>query len=127
MANQRFLSQVRWLADAANDDKVLLRLGRRCNSQVLLRADDSSIYLAICNGAVERVDSEPAHLRSYHFAIAAPQTTWDEFWAPLPRPGFHDIFALARFGHAEITGDLDPLLTHLPYFKRLFWLPSRCD
>ena len=43
----------------------------------------------------------------------------------MPRPGYHDLFALTRFGHARIEGDLHPLMANLRYIKEVLESPRR--
>ena len=43
----------------------------------------------------------------------------------LPTPGFNDVFAMARYGHMRIEGDVGPLLEHLRFFKEVLALPRR--
>ena len=45
------------------------------------------------------------------------------FWATVPAPGYHDLFAMAKFGHARIEGDLRPLLANLRYIKEVLEAP----
>ena len=47
------------------------------------------------------------------------------FWQPVPVPGYHDILAMTRFGHAKIEGDLQPLLANLRYVKDVLAAPRR--
>lgn len=123
MDSSQFFSTLQRMASTANASEALRRLGRFCAVDFLLVADETGAYVSVKAGEITALQAGPRHLRSYHFAIRAPAPHWAEFWSLAPRPEFHDIFALARFGHATIDGDLDPLLAHLPYFKRLLWLP----
>ncbi len=125
MNTESFMAKIEQLATAANRDTVLRRIGRHCRADVLLMADDAGVYLRIDEGKITQLDPAPAHLRSVSFEISASLPTWDAFWGVTPPPGYHDIFAMARFGHAKINGDLSPLLEHLAFFKRLLWLPRR--
>ena len=111
-------------AELANRDPVLARLGRHCRAELCLACNEAAAYLRIEDGAITAVVPGPRHLRSYRFRIRAGADAWRKFWSPEPPPGYHDVFAMARFGWAEIDGDLDPLLEHLPYFKRLLALPK---
>jgi hypothetical protein len=43
----------------------------------------------------------------------------------VPRAGYHDLFALTRFGHARIEGDLQPLMANLRYVKDVLAAPRR--
>ena len=64
-------------------------------------------------------------MRSWCFSYRASPAAWAEFWKPVPRPGWHDLLALAKNGEAILEGDLLPFITHLQYFKDVLALP-RC-
>ena len=40
-----------------------------------------------------------------------------QFWQPLPKPGFHDIFGLVKIGRGRIDGDILCLVKNLRFFK----------
>ena len=48
---------------------------------------------------------------------------WTEYWQPMPKPGWHDLFALTKRGEAVLEGDLHPFMAHLQYFKDVLALP----
>ncbi|MEC8850947.1 MAG: hypothetical protein VXX43_03180, partial [Pseudomonadota bacterium] len=62
-------------------------------------------------------------LRPWRFQIAAAREVWERFWEPMPAPGYHDIFALTKSGHAVLEGDLLPFMSNLRYFKEMIALP----
>lgn len=51
------------------------------------------------------------------FTFRASAAAWQEFSRPLPRPGFHDLFALVEGGHAHASGNLLPFFRHLMLVK----------
>ena len=127
MDDLAFLATIQRLASEANAWPFLRRIGRFCSTDCLLATEDGGAYVSIAGGEIVAVQGAPRHLRSFDFSVRAALETWDEFWSASPRPQYHDIFALARFGHARIEGNLDPLLRELPYFKRLFWMPREFE
>ena len=56
-------------------------------------------------------------MRHWDLAIRASQATWSKFWQKYPEPGFHDIFAMNRFGHCKIEGNTKVLLSHIRFIK----------
>ena len=62
-------------------------------------------------------------MRAWHFALRGAEASWRAFWSPVPRPGFNDVFAMARYGHITIEGDIGPMLEHLRFVKALLALP----
>jgi hypothetical protein len=43
----------------------------------------------------------------------------------MPKPGWHDLFALTKRGEAVLEGDLHPFMAHLQYFKDVLALPRQ--
>ena len=41
------------------------------------------------------------------------------FRQPVPKPNYHDIFAMCKQGTASIEGNIQPLMANLRYFKEL--------
>jgi pimeloyl-ACP methyl ester carboxylesterase len=80
---------------------------------------DAAWLVTVHEGRVTRVERGPFLLRAWRFAIRAPAEAWARFWAPVPPPGYHDLFAMAKLGPARIEGDLQPLLANLFYVKGL--------
>lgn len=76
-------------------------------------------FVTIRDGAVRQVVQGPRVMPSWQTRIVAPAEEWRAFFAPVPRPGHHDIIALLRRGAIRFEGDLHPLMAHLLYVKRL--------
>jgi hypothetical protein len=64
-------------------------------------------------------------MRAWTFAVRASESAWTKFWEPMPAAGFHDIFAMAKGGHATVEGDLLPLMANLRYIKDVLAAPRR--
>jgi pimeloyl-ACP methyl ester carboxylesterase len=111
------------LADLVNGDESLVRRGRFLTTTFLLEADGEAWLVRVVEGRVERVERGPFLMRAWSFAIRASKDTWQRFWEPVPAPGYHDLFAMSRDGHARIEGDLLPLMTHLRYIQDVLALP----
>ncbi|MCP5155243.1 MAG: hypothetical protein H6983_13825 [Ectothiorhodospiraceae bacterium] len=109
----------------ANEDPALVRAGRHMHGEFLIEVGERAFHLPVTAGRVGAVVTGPLRLRSWSFAIRGAESVWREFWSALPAPGFQDIFAMSRYGHARIEGDLGPLLTHLRYVKGLLALTGR--
>jgi hypothetical protein len=112
-----------------NANKHLLHLGRYCNTELLLQCtdhgDDQSVHLLIEHGRITEVIRGPLRMRAWQFALRAESSSWRMFWQSAPAVGFNDIFAMSRYGHLSIDGDVGPLLEHLRYIKELLALPRQ--
>lgn len=107
------------LAGRANGCPDLVRRGRYVSLEFLLRIGDEDHYIGIDNGRVSGVVAGPALLRPWRFAIHIQAAAWPRFCQALPRPGYHDLFAMCKLGVARIEGDIHPLMANLRYFKEL--------
>ena len=113
------------LGDLVNADEALVRRGRFLTADFLVEVDDTPYHVSVERGRIASVTRGPALMRPWRFAIRAPENAWREFWQPVPRPGYHDLFALTRFGRARIEGDLQPLMANLRYIKEVLEAPRR--
>ena len=111
------------LPATANACPHLTRVGLRCSVEFLIEVESRAFQLTVQSGRITDVHLGPLNMRAWRFAIRAGESAWREFWSPMPRPGFNDIFAMTSRGHARIEGDVGPLLEHLRFFKELVQLP----
>jgi hypothetical protein len=118
-----FIAILQALPEQANASPVLRRLGRLCSMEFLLQCDGQCAHVRVERGEVAPVIPGPLRMRAWQFAIRAPEASWRRFWQPVPAVGFSDIFAMVRFGHASIEGDIGPMLTHLRLVKEILALP----
>ena len=112
------------LPEAANSRPELVRMGRFCNTEFLVEVGERTFQITVEAGRVTGVRRGVLMMRAWRFAIRAGEDAWREFWSPIPRPGFNDIFAMTSRGHAKIEGDVGPLLQNLRYLKELLRLPA---
>jgi len=113
------------LCELVNADDALVRRGRFLTCDFLVEVGDAPYHVSVERGRIASVTRGPAMMRSWRFAVRASEEAWAEFWQPVPRPGYHDLFALTRFGHARIEGDLQPLMANLRYIKDVLEAPRR--
>jgi len=113
------------LPDLVNADAALVRRGRFLTCDFLVEVGDAAYEVSVEQGRIAGVTRGLVAVRPWRFAIRASAEAWREFWQPVPRPGYHDLFALTRFGHARIEGDLLPLMANLRYVKEVLETPRR--
>lgn len=113
------------LADLVNGDAALVRRGRFLSTVFLVEVGDEPWLVTVREGRIERVDRGPFLLRSWTFAVRATREGWTRLWQPVPEPGWHDLFALLKRGHAKIEGDLQPVMANLRYIKDVLEAPRR--
>ena len=127
MTDDDVAAQFAALPDRVNGNAALVRRGRFLSAVFLTGTPAVPVYVTVRHGTVECVDTGPALMRSWTFAIRAEAEAWRRFWQPVPEPGWHDVLALARFGRARIEGDLQPLMANLRYVKELLETPRRAQ
>jgi hypothetical protein len=111
------------LPSLVNGNASLVRRGRYCSTTFLVQAGETAWLVSVHAGRVERVERGPFLMRDWSFAVRASAEAWRRFWEPLPAPGYHDLFAMAKAGHARIEGDLLPLMQHMRYVKDVLAAP----
>jgi hypothetical protein len=113
------------LPDQVNGSELLQRIGRHCSTEFLLEVGQHCYHLVVERGRLVSVIPGPLRMRGWAFALRAEATAWQRFWEPEPAPGYSDLFAMSRYGHLRIEGDVGPLLAHLRYVKEVVALPRR--
>jgi hypothetical protein len=103
-------------------DTDLLRRGWLVDTCCLIEIGTERMLLTIRNGHPTVADRVPL-LGSWEFAIRASAEAWTALWQPVPRAGWHDLFALTKRGAMRIEGSMQPLMANLQYFKDLVTLP----
>ena len=113
------------LADVVNADAALVRRGRFLSTTFLLEVGEVGYLVKVVEGSVANVERGPFLLRPWTFAVRASADAWARFWAPVPEPGYHDLFAMKKLGVARVEGDLVPLMANLRYVKDVVTAPRR--
>jgi hypothetical protein len=111
------------LPEWVNADAALVRRGRYLSATFLVEVGDAAWLVTVHEGRVTRVERGPFLMRDWAFAIRASADAWRRFWERVPAPGFHDLFAMTKGGHAHVEGDLRPLMANLRYVKDLLERP----
>jgi hypothetical protein len=101
----------------------LVARGRLLDCECRLGPMDHPFYATFRAGRIVDLAPAPILMRSWRFSYRATAEAWAEYWQPVPRPGWHDLFALTKRGEAVLEGDLHPFLAHLQYFKDVLALP----
>ena len=107
------------LLDLVNADADLVRRGGFFTATFLVQRGETPYLVRVVEGRIERVERGPFLMRDWQFAIRASEAAWEKFTAPVPEAGYQDIFAMAKFGHALIEGDLLLLMQNLRYVQEV--------
>ena len=104
-------------------DAALVARGCRLSVECRLGPQEHPYHVSFVAGRIVDMTPAPVLMRSWCFSYCASPTAWAEFWRPVPRPGWHDLFALTKNGEATLEGDLFPFMSHLQFFKDVLALP----
>jgi hypothetical protein len=102
---------------------ALVSRGRFLDCDCRLGLTDHPFFVSIRGGRIIEMTAQPALMRSWRFSYRASPAAWNEYWQPMPKPGWHDLLALTKRGEAVLEGDLHPFMAHLQYFKDVLALP----
>jgi len=111
------------LAELVNGRDAVVRRGRYLTTTFLVETGETAWLIGVVEGRIARVERGPFLMRQWSFAVRASADAWGRFWQPTPAPGYHDLFAMAKAGHARIEGDLQPLMANLRYVKDVLEAP----
>ncbi|MGA2894168.1 MAG: hypothetical protein ABSE22_14975 [Xanthobacteraceae bacterium] len=106
-------------------DENLVRRGAYFDARFRVEIADIPFDVKIENGRIVALERGPFLMRSWRFAVRGTAEAWSALWAPLPKPGWHDLFALTKRGCMTLEGDLHPAMANLQYLKDLLVLPRR--
>ena len=105
------------LSARVNDNPRLVHRGRFVDTHFLVAVGDDEWLIHVRDGKIGPVLKGPFVMPRWTFALRARWEDWDIFWSATPPPGWHDLFALIRFGRLRVEGDQHPFMANLFYFK----------
>jgi len=106
----------------AEGDALLARFGIDLDCALLVGEGGTDWLIEVRAGRVTRVVQGPHVMPRTDLSLRADAATWEKFCAPVPPPGYHDLFALRRYHRIAIEGDIRLMSAYLFYIKRLFAL-----
>ena len=124
-AEEELAARFEHLPALVNDDAALVRRGTWLSAPFQVHLESLPYQVLIEKGRVVSIERGPFLMRSWRFAIHATAEAWQRFWAPVPEPGWHDLFAMAKRGAARVEGDLHPFMANLQYVKDVLAAPRR--
>ena len=111
------------LQAAVNENASLQHWGRWVSLEFLLGVGNTDYLIRIKEGSVTDVRLRSLPIESGVFTIRAAADVWAEHWRPVPKRDYHDLFSMLSAGHAQLDGDITPLMQNLIYFKGLIAAP----
>ena len=81
--------------------------------------------MRIENGRIKECHKGLPLLCSSVFSVKGTTQAWAAFWENSPQPKWHDIFALTKFGHMSVEGNIQPFMANLQYVKDILVMPRK--
>ena len=85
-----------WAAKYKNlidNDKTIQCMGKYYTCTFMFDMGEQKVIIEMHDGKVKNINTDPAPLDPYDFALRASPQTWREFGKPVPKPMFHGIWA----------------------------------
>lgn len=87
---------------------------------------DKKVIVEMHDGKVKHINTDPAPLDAYDFALRASAQSWREFSRPIPKPMFHGIWAASFREDLKLEGNILVLMQNLRNFTVQFELLRKC-
>ena len=84
--------------------------------------EKAKVIIEMHDGKVKNINTKPAPLDPYDFALRASVQTWREFGQPMPKPMYHGIWSASFQRDLKIEGNHLVLMQNLRNFTVQFEL-----
>ncbi len=109
-----------------DNDETIQCMGKYYTCSFLYDMTDCKVIVEMHDGKVKNINTDPAPLDPYDFALRASAQTWREFAKPMPKPMFHGIWAASFCEDLKLEGNLLVLMQNLRNFTVQFELLRKC-
>ncbi len=109
-----------------DNDETIQCMGKYYTCTFMYDMGDRKIIVEMHDGKVKNINTDPAPLDSYDFALRASAQTWREFGKPVPKPMFHGIWSASFREDLKLEGDLLSMMRNLRNFTVQFELLRKC-
>ena len=84
--------------------------------------EKAKVIIEMHDGKVKNINTNPAPLDPYDFALRASAKTWQEFGQAMPKPMYHGIWSASFLRDLKIEGNHLVLMQNLRNFTVQFEL-----
>lgn len=109
-----------------DNDETIQCMGKYYTCSFLYDMTECKVIVEMHDGKVKNINTDPAPLDPYDFALRASAQTWREFAKPVPKPMFHGIWAASFCEDLKLEGNLLVLMQNLRNFTVQFELLRKC-
>ena len=99
------LIQMDRLCDIANQDPVFTRGIRFLNTSLKCEMGDHHWLLNIEDNQIKAVEGDAEAQAPYGILLSAPEETWQQMLAPVPKPFYHTLVSAQGHGLQMISPD----------------------
>ena len=110
----------------SDSDKTIAAMAKYFTCTYMWDMDEKKVIIEMHDGKVKSINTDPAPLDAYDFALRASAQTWREFGRPMPRPMFHGIWSASFREDLKLEGNILVLMQHLRNFTVQFELLRKC-
>jgi hypothetical protein len=97
----------------SDENPTIQAMGKYFTCSYMLDMEERKAIIRMHDGKVDEIDTEPAPLDPYDFAIRASPETWRKFGMKMPPPMCHGIWAATFREDMKLEGDLLVLMQNL--------------
>lgn len=110
----------------SDSDKTIAAMAKYYTCVFMWDMGEKKVIVEMHDGKVKHINTDPAPLDAYDFALRASAQTWREFARPIPRPMFHGIWAASFREDLKLEGNILVLMQNLRNFTVQFELLRKC-
>ena len=110
----------------SDSDKTIAAMAKYYTCTYMWDMADKKVIVEMHDGKIKHINTDPAPLDAYDFALRASAQTWREFGKPIPRPMFHGIWAASFREDLKLEGNILVLMQNLRNFTVQFELLRKC-
>ena len=105
-----------------DNDPTIAAMGKYYTCTFMYDMGDRKVIVEMHDGKVKNINTDPAPLDAYDFALRASAQTWREFGQPVPRPMYDGIWSASFRSGLKLEGNLLVLMQNLRNFTVQFEL-----
>ena len=105
-----------------DNDETIQCMGRYYTCTFMFDMSERKVIVEMHDGKIKHINTDPAPLDPYDFALRASAQTWREFARPVPKPMFHGIWAASFREDLKLEGNLLAMMQNLRNFTVQFEL-----
>ena len=108
--------------ELTNSDETIKAMSKYYTCSFMFDMETVKVIIEMHDGKIKNINTKPAPLDPYDFALRASVQTWQEFGKPIPKPMFHGIWSASFQRDLKIEGNHLVLMQNLRNFTVQFEL-----